>query len=108
MTEPDLSAPLVNPSSVGTNYEPKFRTQEEADAWISAYNRDRCTCGGSPAWVDPIRQMHRVDCRLPRKPYEGWPEHRYIYSSEDGDSCSCGWSPTHFRMTDAEWDQHLP
>lgn len=37
----------------------------------------------------------------------GWPEHRYIYSTEDGDSCSCGWEPSHFRMAEGDWDRHL-
>lgn len=39
-----------------------FQTKAEADAWVAAYNRDRCECGGSPAWVDPDQQVHVWDC----------------------------------------------
>lgn len=42
-------------------------TEEEANAWVSAYNRDRCECGGSPAWVPVEEQLHMADCaRLER------------------------------------------
>ncbi len=42
------------------------------------------------------------------EPYPGWDQgHRYIYSTEDGDSCSCGWEPGHFRMTPSEWTAHV-
>jgi hypothetical protein len=42
------------------------------------------------------------------EPYPGWDSgHRYIYSTEDGDSCSCGWTPNHFRTTPEEWDAHI-
>lgn len=41
------------------------------------------------------------------KAMRGWPEHRYVYSTEDGDSCSCGWTPEHFRTDPDEWDAHI-
>lgn len=39
---------------------------------------------------------------------KGWPDHRYVYSTEDGDSCTCGWTPSGLRITDqGEWDAHV-
>ena len=45
---------------------------------------------------------------MPPAPNPGWPEHRYIYSTEDGDSCACGFVPSggHFRFGDDEFMRH--
>lgn len=45
---------------------------------------------------------------LPEPGYGYDAGHRYIYSTEEGDSCSCGWTPPGFRVKDpAEWRAHV-
>jgi hypothetical protein len=48
--------------------EDGLMTADEAAKWIADYERDRCECGGSPAWVDPYRQLHVVGCTAPLTP----------------------------------------
>lgn len=31
----------------------RIMTKDEADAYIEHYNKNRCTCGGSPLFLDP-------------------------------------------------------